>query len=469
MLNESFFATLQLKGNTRIVRNSHLKGVDLPLVYVMPQVAPLEGRETLLSSKYVKKNQYQPISKLHFRNQIFQFPDAFEIFKAKVTDTWPGMMIRDFNTNSDELQLIVREQAFVAEISRFGSGVQVWLQMLWFLSRVTQNSIIALDEPDVYLHADLQRKLVSVLREFQGQTIIATHSVEIMAESKAREIVVVDKTKSKSVFADSDANLQKVIDEIGGVHNIQLSRLWGAKKCIFVEGKDMEILRCFVKTIKPNKYVHFTNLPNFRTDGWSGLKLACGFAKTFARDSNKDFKSFCILDRDNRYDSEIEDQISLADKSNLRLFVWAHKEIENYLLVPSAIQRVLVSKITDRKSYSNIDIPDIAELLDTLCESYRDELMKYYQTGWHDASPENRKLGIGHAYDYAKELIDRSWTTLESKLKIVHGKRILSDVNTHLTAMNLPVVSSLDIARCLKKNEIASEVQDVLTEILADC
>ena len=43
-----------------------------------------------------------------------------------------------------------------AEVADFGHGVQMWLQITWFLSRIDQNSIVVLDEPDAYLHPDQQ-------------------------------------------------------------------------------------------------------------------------------------------------------------------------------------------------------------------------------------------------------------------------------------------------------------------------
>ena len=36
--------------------------------------------------------------------------------------------------------------------------------------------------------------------------------------------------------------VQKVVDEIGTVSNLSLMRLGDARKCIFVEGKDLKLL-----------------------------------------------------------------------------------------------------------------------------------------------------------------------------------------------------------------------------------
>ena len=41
-----------------------------------------------------------------------------------------------------------------------GDGGQVWLQVLYHLHRLRDVDVVILDEPDIYLHADLQRRLV---------------------------------------------------------------------------------------------------------------------------------------------------------------------------------------------------------------------------------------------------------------------------------------------------------------------
>ena len=92
------------------------------------------------------------------------------------------------------------------------------------------------------MHADLQRKLIRLLRNFNKQIIIATHSIEILSEVEPEEVLIIDKKKKESKFASSLPVVQQVINHIGGVQNLQLARLWNSRQCIFVEGKDISIL-----------------------------------------------------------------------------------------------------------------------------------------------------------------------------------------------------------------------------------
>ena len=104
-------------------------------------------------------------------------------------------------------------------------------------------SPVILDEPDVYMHADLQRRLIRTVKGRHPQVIIATHSVEIMDEVDPADVLVIDRDRRKARFAADIPAVQDVVAALGGVHNIQLARLWNAKRCLFVEGDDVRILR----------------------------------------------------------------------------------------------------------------------------------------------------------------------------------------------------------------------------------
>jgi len=133
-----------------------------------------------------------------------------------------------------------------------GHGLQMWLQTTWFLSRTPADSTVVLDEPDVYMHPDLQRKLFRLTRSRFRQCIVATHSVEIMAEADPSEILIIDKRERRSRYANNEPSVQLLIDQIGGVHNVHLARLWSARKFLLIEGKDMSLLKRFHAILFPD-------------------------------------------------------------------------------------------------------------------------------------------------------------------------------------------------------------------------
>jgi energy-coupling factor transporter ATP-binding protein EcfA2 len=168
----------------------------------------------------------------------------FERFKELAESTWSGLRIVDLEGKGGmpgdaELSLLVQDAGFVAEVGWMGHGLQIWLQLIWFLTRSSDPEIdpdedtFIFDEPDVFMHADLQRKFIRVLRKFKQQVIIATHSTEMLAEVEPEQILIVDREKRRSNFATTPPSVQVVLNRIGSAHNIQLARLWSARRFQF--------------------------------------------------------------------------------------------------------------------------------------------------------------------------------------------------------------------------------------------
>ena len=106
-----------------------------------------------------------------------------------------------------------------------GHGLQMWLQTMWFIARTSRNNTVVLDEPDVYMHPDLQRRLIRHLRSVRPQVIVATHSTRILSETDPTNVLVIDRTAPEAAYSTSLPAVQKLLEHIGSAQNIQLTRL----------------------------------------------------------------------------------------------------------------------------------------------------------------------------------------------------------------------------------------------------
>lgn len=163
---------------------SRIQECNFPSISILPQIRPLEDTERVLKQDYVRRCIDTQLSSRHFRNQIRYMYEHFEVFRTLFQQTWNGIRISEFISEDskydDYLSLMLMDDGFVAEASNFGHGLQMWLQIVWFLSRTSSENIVVLDEPDVYMHPEQQQKLVLLLRERFLQTILSTHSRPII-------------------------------------------------------------------------------------------------------------------------------------------------------------------------------------------------------------------------------------------------------------------------------------------------
>lgn len=287
-----------------VVRSKrHANQVQLPQVSILPQIGPLLREEALLDETYVRRSVDSSRSSLHFRNQLHFLQQHFGAFRKLTESTWHGVSVQPVETkqltpSEKGLSLFVRDHDFTAEVGWMGHGLQMWLQTMWFLTHCGESSSIILDEPDVYMHADLQRRLIRMLRKRRHQTIIATHSVEIMSEVEPDEVLVVDRRKGTSAFANTQPEVQSLLTSIGSIHNIQLARLNVAGRFIMVEGNDMDFLKRFQNTLFPETAFPIDTIPHKSLGGWNGWERARGLALILQGAAPQAIQPYCILDSD---------------------------------------------------------------------------------------------------------------------------------------------------------------------------
>lgn len=440
------------------------KLAGVPRIAILPQVAPVAKGETILSQDHVRRNLSTSLSSQHFRNQINLFHHFYSDFRAISEETWPGLRIDTFSGHNgkpgDPLQLLVQNDDFVAEVSWMGHGLQMWLQTMWFLARSGSAKIVMLDEPDVYMHPDLQRRLIRFLRKRFPQTIVTTHSVEMLSEVNPEEMLVIDRKRGISGFADSMPAMQTAVDHMGAMQNIQLSRLWGAKKLLLVEGDDMQILRRFHDLVFPDSLESLGTAPNHSVGGWGGWNYAVGSSMLLQNAGGETISTYCILDSDFHTPTEIERRLADAGKKNVRLHIWARKEIENYLISASAIVRIIAEKSAKAPT------PDeVFTELRRIADSNRNEIQDNFAESFFN---EDRAKGYKVANQSARSLMEASWAISDGPLERVSGKILLSAIS-EWSKSNFGVSFGVKtLLRVIRREELASEVIAVISAIDAN-
>jgi AAA domain, putative AbiEii toxin, Type IV TA system len=356
------------------------------------------------------------------------------------------------------LSMMVKDGDFVAEVGWMGHGLQMWLQTIWFISRTGTPGVVVLDEPDVYMHPDLQRKLFRLVNSRAEQSLIATHSVEIMAEADPSNILVLDKSKARSSYANSQPALQLLIDNIGGVHNVHLARLWNAKKFLLVEGDDIGLLRHFHAVLYPKAELPLDAVPNLPIDGWGGWAHAVGSSMTLHNAFGDEISTYCILDHDYHTEEEIELRVKEASQRRVELHIWQRKEIENYLLAPAVIQRVI------RKRRPEGSIPSIDEIQNQIlkfCDSERQNVV--YGIA-EVLLAQNRGLGI-KAHKISEQRVRALWDDPAKRIAQAPGKTILGKLSDWSQATYGVSFGAPAIARHFRISEINDEIESVLESI----
>lgn len=436
------------------------RALELPDVRVQPQYGPVLRDETILMRNTVIRGLWTTPS-IHFRNQINLFYQHFPDFKTLAEETWPEIQVREFvgedGDHGDRLRLIVRDGAFAADVGLMGSGLQMWLQTIWFLASVPRESCVVLDEPDVYMHPDMQHRLLAKIDGRYRQVVIATHSTEMISSSDPGSLVVVDRTRKKSRPLMSLSAAQAAIEELGGVHNVHVSRLFRSERFLMIEGDDIPLLGTLQQTLIPTTRAALAAMPAYEMGGWGGWHHAIKSKLPATNGEGRPITTYCILDSDYHAEEEISDRYAEALAANIELYIWKRKEIENYVVVPDAIDR-LIRRRTKKRSPRDEEIAAAVEasaqsLLDDTTDSLAEELHR-----------RNRALGVKGARAKAKQQlrqkIDDSGITA-----VVSGKTLVSTLSAWAQKQFGVSFSALTLARELRPDEVDAEMRTVLEAI----
>lgn len=451
-----FFATIEAS-KQQIRSKAAAKGVPDIQLFIMPQIGLIREDEPKLSRDTVNTHMHTRLSSRHFRNQLLLYKNHFEEFKENAQATWPGLRITDLEyiPDEDRIELLVYDSDFAAEIGLMGSGLQMWLQMVWFISRCPAESTVVLDEPDVYMHPDLQQKIFKIVQHKFRQVIIATHSVEIISAVSPKQIVTIDKKSRTMQYADSYSAVQNLVDNLGGINNLSLIRLGGARKCIFVEGKDMKLLSRFHEILYPQSNESLEQLPSVALGGWTRFNEALGAARLFYEQTHGEIKTICILDRDYHTDAERDKLFQRAKENHLQLHIWEKKELENYILVPQAIFRLTGQP---QESYS-----DFRKQLSDELETMKEQTLE----GFLDQISHNcRDKEASTNLRQATAELEKRWGSLESMLSVCNGKDLISRINNWMKRQYHCKSSRAKLLDELTPNDICDEMKNVISMLI---
>ena len=459
---ENKFHAVLFDSNRKVCKKENYKTLDLPQIDILPQISPLLAEEKILNEAYVKLNIDSQTSSRHFRNQLAYFKEYYDKFKRLTESTWEGINLLEFNPgerfSEQPPYLLIQEGTFTTEIGNMGHGLQMWIQTMWFISKCPKDSTVILDEPDVYMHADLQRKLVRFLRNEFKQVIIATHSIEIMSEVEPENIIIIDKKKDRSVFASDFNSVQKVLSTIGSIHNIALARLWSANKLLIVEGKDVDILKRIQNTLFPYSNEPFDMIPSLSIGGWGGWNRAIGSKLMLKNSGQENIITYCILDSDYHTSDEINSRQEQAVKNNISLKIWSKKEIENYLVVPSAIKRLI-----EKNSNYKISEKEIINKIDELTEELKDDYLDILMDKVHiELRRKNKFIEPSTARKKANALLGANWS---KKYDILSGKMMLKKIGNWTNETFGVSINSNKVAQELMASEIPFELKNVISKI----
>jgi ABC-type cobalamin/Fe3+-siderophores transport system ATPase subunit len=348
-----------------------------------------------------------------------------------------------------------------------GSGFVQVVQLLVFILAQSP-SVVLLDEPDAHLHSSLQRAIVEILedvgREQGFQVVVATHSKEVINFIDPTRLIFVQPGESEAAPMSDEVTPITVLRSLGAIDNVDAFALVKNRRCLFVEGTgDVSILGRFATTLGLRVFTgdeRVVVIPTGGADQFGHVQQLDVFEQLL----NSKVASIELRDRDARTG---DDRQTVMGKASRPLVVFEKDSIESYLLNPDVVARVIKEVAEERSREVEISPDDVIQTLMEATEELKvstvDRVAERYSEYYRKVNSEH--LSLKTANEYAREVVESSWGSLDERLTLVSGKKLLSALRERVQDSYKVNFGNERLAEGFRTEEIPQELIDALQRV----
>ncbi|WP_420601853.1 ATP-dependent nuclease [Flagellimonas sp.] len=447
------------------------KNVQVDIGYV-PILGPVEHLERLYQKQAARLALLSHTASRNFRNIWFHYREDFVDFRELIKMTWPGLDISppevNYSSKDPTLDMFCPEERIPREIYWAGFGFQVWCQMLTFIIKNKNASLFLIDEPDIYLHSDLQRQLLGILKGLGPDIVIATHSTELISEADLNDILLINKVNKSAKRIKDPSQLREIFKVLGSNLNPILTQIAKSKRVLFVEGKDFLIFSRIARNLRKNQVANRSEFAVVPVEGFNPTKLKA-FKEGIEKTIGSKILSAVIFDRDYKSQDEINLELKDLRKGSSFCHIHSRKEIENFLLVPTSIEKAIKSRIVEVNKRAGKTIKfdeDINEVLSNLSSEFKHKTFAQLQS--HRFKYEkslNPKIDESTITEKILKEFDTLWEDIRLRLSAIPGKEMLSSLNSYLQDNYSITITHANIISSMSRKDIPEEIVELIAKI----
>jgi hypothetical protein len=236
--------------------------------------------------------------------------------------------------------------------------------------------------------------------------------------------------------------------------------MWSSRKVLLVEGHDIAFLKRFQDLLFETSDEPIDIVPRLSIGGWGGWNYAVGSAMLLRNAGENEIIPYCILDSDYHLEEDLVARQEDAVERGIELHVWFRKEIENYLLIPETVHRLLRTRVKDAEKIPSV--VDLEGVMSALCDNLKDEI---FEKCVDEYVLRKRPKRTSDSVRYARQKVDAAWTSLQGKISIVSGKDLLSSPSGWGQETLGVALGVSALLQSLRRDDLVEEIVTVITAI----
>ena len=270
--------------------------------------------------------------------------DPFESLNDIVVRILPHLRI--IGTDPDTRQLRVETGGRIVEFSALSGGEREILFLAGQIDRLRlTNGVLIIDEPELHLHPDMVRRLISVVGEISGgaQIWIATHSFEAVEAAGFDRVFIVNRDSDgfSSVDQLTSGSAASALTAALGTPGLSLI----GKTFVIVEGGREGLLerRRFARLFGKEPRLRFVREGSSKVE----VKRSLESYKALASESGDQLVVKAIVDAD--FDTFDQGSSNVSDD----VFQLSVHEIENLFLFPQLLDYAVKDFLSDGEAFDS--------------------------------------------------------------------------------------------------------------------
>lgn len=321
-----------------------------------------------------------------------------------------------------------REFSFSLDDS--GTGLAQAIAIL-LVAMTYDSGVLVIDEISSYLHPAAAKALLRILQSNypQHQYIISTHSPEILSAGRDAKVFWIRKSGFESNITEVDLTNLKTLRDVTGQLGVSMTDVFAAEHIVWVDGETEEA--CFPMLLAQSTddtrsvlFIALLHTGDFHDRRLRADKVFQIYERLTGATAPVVSKVAFNFDAD---DLSGEKQRELQARSGGRIHFLPRRNLESYLLHPSAIARVIAAELEHLKT---VDVAQLkAEVARVLLELAGDR--RYGAPADPPASSDDAWLA---RVDGAKLIADLFSRVTESTLeyrKTTHSVSLVRDLLQH--------------------------------------
>ncbi len=227
---------------------------------------------------------------------------------------------------------------------------------------------------------------------------------------------------------------------------------------LIVEGEDKKFLEVLSLRLRPGTATAdiLDAEAVYQSGGWGGWQKVLALAELCRREGRR---VYCLFDSDYHTPQTIRGRYDAAAKAGVQLHIWQRKEIENYFLSPSLIARV----IQVRRPSREVTPAEIQAQIEAIIESQKMQVLGNISAHLQKSD----RISMEEAPRQALQRVEEAWQTSETRISIVSGKEVLSQLSRWAQEKYGSSFSPSSLAHAAMPDDLPAEIKQVV-DALAD-